>query len=149
MLVRSRRHRGELLHGRHPRRKGRAVAARGRHGQRAAARRRHPRLLRTGRRPGLRRPLLRLRRPHRPRSGAGAARRRHGPGRVSWFALLLVPLALYAAYKLVGVALKLVLAVVVVVAVYWWAAPQMGRSEERCAGKESVRKCRCWWWAYN
>src|SRR3546814_19815983 len=75
---------------------------------------RHPRLLRTGWRPGLRRPLLRLRRPHRPRSGAGAARRRHGPGRVSWLALLLVPLALYAAYKLVGVALKLVLAVVVV-----------------------------------
>src|SRR3546814_13819015 len=107
-------------------RKGRAVAARGRHGQRAAARRRHPRLLRTGRRPGLRRPLLRLRRPHRPRSGAGAARRRHGPGRVSWFALLLVPLALYAAYKLVGVALKLVLAGVVVVAVSWWAAPPMG-----------------------
>src|SRR3546814_225514 len=121
-----RRHRGELLHRRHPLRKGRAVAARGRHGQRAAARRRHPRLLRTGWRPGLRRPLLRLRRPHRPRSGAGAARRRHGPGRVSWLALLLVPLALYAAYKLVGVALKLVLAVVVVVAVYWWAAPQMG-----------------------
>src|SRR3546814_6881523 len=51
---------------------------------------------------------------------------RSGPGRVSWLALLLVPLALYAAYKLVGVALKLVLAVVVVVAVYWWAAPQMG-----------------------
>src|SRR3546814_14213672 len=70
--------------------------------------------------------FLSLRRPHRPRSGAGAARRRHGPGRVSWLALLLVPLALYAAYKLVGVALKLVLAVVVVVAVYWWAAPQMG-----------------------
>lgn len=45
---------------------------------------------------------------------------------MSWLALLLVPLALYAAYKLVGVALKLVLAVVVVVAVYWWAAPQMG-----------------------
>jgi len=45
---------------------------------------------------------------------------------VSWLALLLVPLALYAAYKLVGVALKLVLAVVVVVAVYWWAAPQLG-----------------------
>src|SRR3546814_9519800 len=70
--------------------------------------------------------FLSLRRPHRPRSGAGAARRRHGPGRVSWLALLLVPLALYAAYKLVGVALKLVLAVVVVVAVYWWAAPQLG-----------------------
>src|SRR3546814_14966869 len=51
---------------------------------------------------------------------------RSGPGRVSWLALLLVPLALYAAYKLVGVVLKLVLAVVVVVAVYWWAAPQTG-----------------------
>ena len=45
---------------------------------------------------------------------------------MSWLALLLVPLALYAAYKLVGVALKLVLAVVVLVAAYWWAAPQMG-----------------------
>ncbi|MFC3715767.1 hypothetical protein ACFONC_06365 [Luteimonas soli] len=45
---------------------------------------------------------------------------------MSWLALLLVPLALYAAYKLVGVAIKLVLAVVVVVALYWWAAPQMG-----------------------
>ncbi|WP_027080266.1 hypothetical protein [Luteimonas mephitis] len=45
---------------------------------------------------------------------------------MSWLALLLVPLALYLAYKLVGVALKLVLAVVVVVAVYWWAAPHMG-----------------------
>ena len=45
---------------------------------------------------------------------------------MSWLALLLVPLALYAAYKLVGVAIKLVLAIVVVVAVYWWAAPQMG-----------------------
>src|SRR3546814_13838280 len=70
--------------------------------------------------------FLSLRRPHRPRSGAGAARRRHGPGRVSWFALLLVPLALYAAYKLVGVALKRVLAVGVVVAVYWRAPPRMG-----------------------
>ena len=45
---------------------------------------------------------------------------------MSWLALLLVPLALYLAYKLVGVAIKAVLAVVVVVAVYWWAAPQMG-----------------------
>jgi len=45
---------------------------------------------------------------------------------MSWLALLLVPLALYAAYKLVGVAIKLVLAIVVVVALYWWAAPQMG-----------------------
>jgi hypothetical protein len=45
---------------------------------------------------------------------------------MSWLALLLVPLALYLAYKLVGVALKVVLAVVVVVAVYWWAAPLMG-----------------------
>ncbi|WP_417473962.1 hypothetical protein [Luteimonas mephitis] len=45
---------------------------------------------------------------------------------MSWLALLLVPLALYLAYKLVGVALKVVLAVVVVVAVYWWAAPHMG-----------------------
>lgn len=45
---------------------------------------------------------------------------------MSWLALLLVPLALYLAYKLVGVVVKVVLAVVVVVAVYWWAAPQMG-----------------------
>lgn len=45
---------------------------------------------------------------------------------MSWLALLLVPLALYLAYKLVGVALKAVLAVVVVVALYWWAAPHMG-----------------------
>ncbi len=45
---------------------------------------------------------------------------------MSWLALLLVPLALYLAYKLVGVAIKVVLAVVVVVALYWWAAPQMG-----------------------
>jgi hypothetical protein len=45
---------------------------------------------------------------------------------LSWLALLLVPLALYLAYKLVGAALKLVLAVVVLVAVYWWAAPHMG-----------------------
>src|SRR5699024_6301796 len=90
------------------------------------ARWRHPRLFRAGRRAGLRGPLLRVRRPHRPRSVAGAPGRRHGPGRMSWLALLLVPLALYAAYKLVGVAIKLVLAVVVVVALYWWAAPQMG-----------------------
>lgn len=45
---------------------------------------------------------------------------------MSWLALLLVPLALYLAYKLVGVAIKLLLAVVVVVALYWSAAPQMG-----------------------
>lgn len=45
---------------------------------------------------------------------------------MSWLALLLVPLALYAAYKLVGVAIKMVLAIVVVVALYWWAAPQLG-----------------------
>ncbi len=45
---------------------------------------------------------------------------------MSWLALLLVPLALYLAYKLVGVALKLVLAVAVLVGVYWWAAPYMG-----------------------
>jgi|SRR5690606_11259489 len=45
---------------------------------------------------------------------------------MSWLALLLVPLALYLAYKLVGVAIKVVLAVVVVVAAYWWAAPYMG-----------------------
>jgi hypothetical protein len=45
---------------------------------------------------------------------------------LSWLALLLVPLALYLAYKLVGAALKMVLAVVVLVAVYWWAAPHMG-----------------------
>jgi hypothetical protein len=45
---------------------------------------------------------------------------------MSWLALLLVPLALYLAYKLVSVALKLALAVAVLVAVYWWAAPYMG-----------------------
>lgn len=45
---------------------------------------------------------------------------------MSWLALLLVPLALYLAYKLVGVAIKIVLAVVLVVALYWWAAPLMG-----------------------
>ena len=45
---------------------------------------------------------------------------------MSWLALLLVPLALYLAYKLVGVAIKAVLAVVLVVAAYWWAAPLMG-----------------------
>lgn len=45
---------------------------------------------------------------------------------MSWLALLLVPLALYLAYKLVGVAIKAVLAVVLVVALYWWAAPHMG-----------------------
>ena len=45
---------------------------------------------------------------------------------MSWLALLLVPLALYLAYKLVGALVKVVLAVVVVVAVYWWAAPYMG-----------------------
>ena len=45
---------------------------------------------------------------------------------MSWLALLLVPLALYLAYKLVGVALKLVLALVVLVAVYWWVAPHLG-----------------------
>src|SRR3546814_5605303 len=73
--------------------------------------------------------FLSLRRPHRPRSGAGAARRRHGPGRVSWLALLLVPLALYAAYKLVGVVLKLVLAVVVVV-----------RSEEHTSELQSLMR---------
>lgn len=45
---------------------------------------------------------------------------------MSWLALLLVPLALYLAYKLVSVALKLVLAVAVLVVVYGWAAPYMG-----------------------
>jgi hypothetical protein len=45
---------------------------------------------------------------------------------LSWLALLLVPLALYLAYKLVGVVLRMALAVVVLVAVYWWAAPLMG-----------------------
>jgi cell division septation protein DedD len=45
---------------------------------------------------------------------------------LSWLALLLVPLALYLAYRLVGAALKMALAVVVLVAVYWWAAPHMG-----------------------
>ena len=45
---------------------------------------------------------------------------------MSWLALLLVPLALYLAYKLVSVALKLALAVAVLAAVYWWAAPYMG-----------------------
>ena len=45
---------------------------------------------------------------------------------MSWLALLLVPLALYLAYRLVGAALKMALAVVVLVAVYWWAAPHMG-----------------------
>src|SRR5690606_36735120 len=45
---------------------------------------------------------------------------------MSWLALLLVPLTLYAAYKVVGVAIRFVLAIVVVVALYWWAAPQLG-----------------------
>src|SRR5690606_32106335 len=87
-----RRHRRELLHRRDPLREGGAVDACQRHGQRAAARRRHPGLFRIGRRHGLRRPLLRVRRTGGAGCAAAAAgRRRGGPGAggMSWFVLAL------------------------------------------------------------
>src|SRR5690606_2010725 len=124
-----RRHRGQLLHRRHPLREGRAVDARQRHGQRAAARWRHPRLLRGGRRRRLRRPLLRVRRAggagRRPAS-AGRRRCRTGARRMSWLGLVLLLLCAWLAYKLVGALLKLLMFALALVGAYWFLAPYLG-----------------------
>lgn len=45
---------------------------------------------------------------------------------MSWLGLLVLPLALYLAFKVAGVALKLLMGALVLVAGYWFAAPLLG-----------------------